>query len=279
MADKLPADVKKGTIDLSVSQDGKSLLTYYTLFEVGQFNDFLDPVEPQDPNKFIFVSNFNPAENQLLIKGDSYYLPDPKAAKSLHYQVVPEGGGKPVVEGEIKNVAEYYFQDVVTLPALKPGKYNVEAYLTLNDGKKLGPMSSDDRKEGRSQGLSRLVGQEIRHRSSGSSLPSPPLRTKGNTFKCWGREYTLNAMGLPDAVKSQNEAVLTSSRADRGGDQWQGRDDQARCAEDHRSDRLARPLRRQRERRGTGVHRQGLAGAGRLGLCGPDLPPAGRQDR
>jgi hypothetical protein len=208
LAEKLPADVTTGEINVSVSLADKPLLTYTALFNVGQYNWMLKPVEAKDQNKFAFITNYNPVRNQLLIKGDSYYLPDPSTAKSLEYRVIPEGSTKPIVEGAISNTAEFYFQDVLPL-SLQTGKYTVEAFLTLVDGKRLGPMTAAIEKKDEAKAFPEWWGRKFGN-TERVIPPFTAITHQENVFNCWGRQYALNALGLPDAVKSQDETVLAA---------------------------------------------------------------------
>jgi len=209
LADKLPTDVKTGLATLRVAQGETCLLSYAAYFHVGKYNRFMAPVKPRDPSKFSFTTAFNPVRNLLLVKADSYYLPDPDAAKSLAYRVLPDGSDKPVVEGTVNTVAEWYFQDVVDLPPLKPGKYTVEATMNLAGGKTLGPMTRAIEKKDEAEEFPLWWGKKF----GDVERVLPPftaMTRKDNTVTCWGREYKLNALGLPAAVASQGEAVLAA---------------------------------------------------------------------
>ena len=233
LAEKLPADVKAGEFSVSVKQDERVLLKYHALFQVGQYNWMLAPVKPADPAKFAFEARWNPLHQVALVKADSYYLPDPKAAKALKYRVTAETGGAPVAEGAITNVAEWYFQDLIALPALKEGKYRIEGSLELADGRTLGPLSATIEKKDESKAFPEWWGRKFgnvervlppfeamkrvqvagfRVQEKGGSGPDTRNLTPDtfSGFSCWGREYALNALGLPTVVKSQGEAVLAS---------------------------------------------------------------------
>jgi len=140
--EKLPSTVKDGKASIRVSQNGRLLLTYTTCFNVGALNWMLAPVQQPDPKKFTFQTRFNPVRSWLLIKGDTYYLPDPARAKSLSYRVIPKAGGKILAQGTLTRVADWYFQERLQLPPLSPGLYTVEASMHLDDGTTLGPMSA-----------------------------------------------------------------------------------------------------------------------------------------
>ena len=209
LSDKLPGDVKSGDLRVSVRQGDRVLLAYKTLFEVGKYNWMLAPVQPRDPAKFAFEAKWNPVRGTALVKADTYYLPDPKAAQSLRYRIVPEAGGSAVAEGNITNVAEWYFQDVIRLPNLKPGKYTIEGSLVLADGKTLGPLSATIEKKDEARAFPEWWGKKFGNIER-VLPPFTAMTRQGDEVTCWGRTYTLNALGLPKAIASQQAAVLAA---------------------------------------------------------------------
>ncbi|MBM4041322.1 MAG: hypothetical protein FJ290_22700 [Planctomycetes bacterium] len=212
LAEKLPADIKAGNLTVSVKQGDTALLRYKAFFEVGKYNWMLAPVTPPDPNKFAFEARWNPLRRMALVRADSYYLRDPKAAKALKYRVVPEGGRRAVAEGTVTNVAEWYFQDLISLPRLRAGKYTIEGALELADGRTLGPLSATIEKKDEARAFPEWWGKKF----GDTERVLPPFtaiqrpKSREAAFSCWGREYKLNALGLPTAVTSQSEAVLAA---------------------------------------------------------------------
>lgn len=213
---KLPDDVKSGPVDLSVTEGDTKLLTYYSFFKVGAYSHMLNPVKPRPDNKFAFETNYNPVRNNLLIKGDTYYLDDPESAEALIYRVYAKGEDEPIVEDKITRSAEWYLQEVVELPELDPGQYRIEATMKLAD-REIGPMQAGftvkDEAEEWPEWWNRDYGDTDQIIYPFSPIESvdrsvPGEKDKRDGFSCWGRDYVLNAMGLPDAVYSQGEEVL-----------------------------------------------------------------------
>jgi len=207
--EKLPEKVKSGSAEVRVLLDEHKLLTYFTYFRVGAYGYYLDPVKPRDPTKFSFSARFNPVRSWLLIKGDTYYLDNPAAAKALRYEVYREGKDKPIVEGRIDRVAEWYFQDVVQLPPLASGKYQVKAFMEMANGKKLGPVSDAFVKKDEAREFAPWWGTKY----GDIERVIPPytaISRSEATISCLGREYELNALGLPAAVRSQDAPVSAS---------------------------------------------------------------------
>ena len=206
MFDKLPDDVKTGKASVQVSLGTRKLLTYTTFFTVGTLNWMMGPATKADPNQFVFLTRFNPVRSWLMIKGDTYYLPENVTAKSLTYRVVPEGETKPIAEGVLTNIAEWYFQKRLELPPLKPGKYTVEATMQLADGRTLGPMKSTVEKKDEAKAFPEWWGKKFGNVER-VLPPFTAMTREGNNVSCWGRGYTLDALGLPAAITSQGKPV------------------------------------------------------------------------
>ena len=207
--EKLPDEVKSGVASLRVTQGAQTLLTYTAPFTVGAYDWMMSPVQPADPSKFAFETQYNPVRNQLLVKADSYYLPDPTAARALDFTLKQDGTGKVCYQGTVTHVAEWYLQDILTLPTLAPGKYTLAAVMKLADGKTLGPMTASIEKKDEARAFPAWWGKKFGN-TERVLPPFTAITRNGNRFTCWGRAYTLNALGLPDAVTSQQAAVLAA---------------------------------------------------------------------
>jgi len=208
--EKLPETVETGTMDVQVKQGKQQLFRYHAGFKVGSGAGILDPAPQPDPTQFAFQARFNPIRSWLLIKGDTYYLEDPAQAEALHYRVLPASGGQAVAEGRITQSAEYYLQEVLELPPLAPGEYRVEATMELADGRRLGPMTSAFVKKDEASEFGRWWGEK----QGDIERIIPPytaLTRKGDTIACLGREYELNALGLPVVIRSRSGDVSAAA--------------------------------------------------------------------
>jgi hypothetical protein len=144
---------------------------------------------------------------------------------------VPRLAKPPAIDGVISNAAEWYFRDIVPLPALAPGKFTVEASLVLKDGKALGPMKASIEKLDEAKAFPEWWGKGIGNadrvlppftalravqvsgvRNQESDKNDSRLPTSGTFagFACWGREYALSALGLPLSLTSQGRAILAA---------------------------------------------------------------------
>jgi hypothetical protein len=236
---KLPEDVKKGEVQVRVLLGngstgltaGRKLFQYYSRFEVGKFNQtMLAPVTPRDPGKFDWRTTWNPLKSLLRVGGDTYCLPDPKQARALRYRVTAKGSDTPIAEGHITRLFDFFLEDIIELPPLKPGTYRVEASMELAGGRKLGPFSRTFEKKDEAKEFARWWGKKCGNiervlkpfaplraakvsgfRVQGSGAETQNLKPETYSgFSLLGREYAFDALGLPLALRSQGEAVLAA---------------------------------------------------------------------
>ncbi|MEI6970845.1 MAG: glycoside hydrolase domain-containing protein [bacterium] len=231
--EKLPEKVRAGSAWVEVKQGARQLFRHTFNFKTGSNPLMMAPVPPPDTSKFAFETRFNPVRSWLLIKADTYYLEDSVHAKSLRYRVTAEADGKVIAEGQVILMADYYLQDVVELPQLEPGKYRVEAFMELVEGKVLGPMTGQFEKKDEASEFARWWGKKVGDVErvlapytairkvrvpGGAEAPgvkgtgreerkSKPVNVPG--FSLLGREYALDALGLPVAIRSAGESVLS----------------------------------------------------------------------
>ena len=204
--EKLPETIAEGLASVEVTQGDQQLFWYSVPFQVGAYPDLLSPAPPPDTTTFTFETRFNPVRSWLLIKGDTYYLEKSAQAVALHYRVVPVDTSEPVAEGRITQIAEYYLQDVLQLPTLAPGQYLVEATMELADGSIRGPMRGQFEKKDESAEFAHWWNTQ--HGDIERVLPPyTALKRRENTISSLGREYQLNALGLPQHMTSADEPL------------------------------------------------------------------------
>ena len=195
----LPEPVTAGQASVSVTQGEQRLYYYAVPFEVGAYAFMMSPTAPPDTTSFAFETRFNPVRSWLLVKGDTYYLEGAREAQSLQYRVLNADKAEPIAEGHITRIAEYYLQDVVQLPSLDPGTYRVEASMELTDGRVLGPMTGSFVKKDEAAEYAHWWDTE--HGDVERIIPPyTPLSLNGSTVGSLGRQYRLNALGLPDEI-------------------------------------------------------------------------------
>jgi len=207
--EKLPEDVKEGKMVLRASTGDKTLLSCTTPFKVGAYSNRIKRVPPPDPDKFAFSVKFNPLRLLLQIHADSYLLPDPKAVRALKYEIKHKETGKVITRGEITKAIAWYYSDVLTLKDVAPGTYEATAQFVLKDGKTFGPRTGTFVKKDEAKAFAHWWGKDPGN-SERVLAPFTAIRRRGNAFRCWGREYVFNALGLPDRISSQDGAVMAA---------------------------------------------------------------------
>ncbi len=204
--EKLPDAVKKGLASLRVTQGETTLLSYTVRFQRGAFAHMMAPVKPSDPNKFPFMMRFNPVRGWLSLRGDTYYLNDPKQAQNLQYRVLLKGSAKAIAEGTVTRISEWYFRTILKLPTLKPGDYTVEATMRLQDGRELGPMTQSFSKKDEAREYA--LWWDNKHGNIERIIPPyTAMKHNGASVGPWGRTYELSKLGMPSRIESQGEAV------------------------------------------------------------------------
>jgi hypothetical protein len=217
--EKLPRDLgkNKGDFFLLVTQADRVLYRTFAFFELGYPETWVKYTPPKAA--FPLSGTFNPVRNNFRLSADTYYLSDPGAAKAVHYAISREGGAKPVVEGTLDKVEDFYFTGLMDLPPMAQGRYTVDVRMELRDGTKLGPETAafeklDEAKAFGSWWQNKLGDPER------VIPPFEPIRSQrsevrgqgsaGESVSVLGRTYTLNALGLPAAIHSQGQPVMAS---------------------------------------------------------------------
>ena len=215
--EKLPEDVKEGKMSLRATLGDRTLLSCTTPFKVGEYANRIKPVPAPEPDKFAFSVKFNPIRGLLQIHGDSYMLPDPEAVRALKYEVKRNDTGKLIAKGEITKAIAWNYNDVLTLKDVAPGTYEATAQFVLKDGKTFGPRNGSFAKKDEAKAFAHWLGKDPgnaeRVLPPFTAIKRRPTRRTSQTsptFACWGREYAINALGLPAAVTSQGGPVLAA---------------------------------------------------------------------
>ncbi len=199
---------RTGGIWYHVTQGERELYRYYSFFKPGYDERWVKFFPPREA--FPLEVGFNPVRNNLKLRGDSYYLDDPSDAKALHYTITRDGDDQPVAEGKLTEVAYFYFDKLLQLPELAEGEYTLEARMELADGTLLGPESKRFRKLNEAEAFANWWNNDIGH-TERLIKPFTALTGEGDQIGLLGREYRINALGLPTAIASADDAVLADS--------------------------------------------------------------------
>jgi len=207
LREKLPDSLKKGHIYYRVSEGKRELFRYFAFFKVGYPESQMKFVPPE--SAFPFTGVFNPIRLSLFIDADAYYLNRPEDAKEVRYEVRHQDGKDILASGKLTKPLLSRFTKLVQLPALEEGQYVVEAFLHTKDGERLGPEQREfvklDESKAFGEWWKKGLGPVDR-----VIPPFVPMTRSGNRITVWGRSYTLNGLGLPDAVQSREGQVMAS---------------------------------------------------------------------
>ncbi len=199
---------RTGGIWYHVTQGERELYRYYSFFKPGYDERWVKHWPPKEA--FPLSAGFNPVRNNLQLRGDSYYLDQPADAQALHYTVTRDGDNRPVAEGTLTEVAYFYFDKLLQLPELKEGEYTVAARLELRDGTTLGPETARFRKLNEAKAFAEWWNNDLGH-TERLIKPFTALTGRRDRVALLGREYRLNALGLPNAITAANDQVLAGS--------------------------------------------------------------------
>jgi hypothetical protein len=206
--EKLPRDLatRKGGIFYRVTQGERELYRYYAFFQLGYPETWVTYTPPKAA--FPVSGTFNPVRNNLLLRADSYYLPDPSAAKAVHYTIRREGDPGIVAEGTIDRIEQFYFTRLLDLPPMREGAYRVESRMALRDGRVLGPEVTTFKKLDEAKSFAAWWKNDL-GQTERLIPPFTALSGKRDQVSVVGRTYRLNALGLPAGIAAQDGEVLT----------------------------------------------------------------------
>ncbi len=196
---------RTGGLWYQVTQGDRELYRYYAFFKPGYAQNWVTYTPPKEA--FPLSAGFNPVRNNLQLRGDSYYLDDPADARALHYTVTREGDSEPVAQGVLDEMDHHYFERLLELPPLPEGQYTVEARLELRDGSELGPETASFRKEDEANVFADWWENDI-GQTERLIPPYTALSGRRGRVAVLGREYRLNALGLPTAITAAGGDVL-----------------------------------------------------------------------
>jgi hypothetical protein len=208
--EKLPREIgkNKGGLYFRVTQGDKELYRYYAYFELGYPENWVKYTPSKEA--FPLSGTFNPVRNNFLITADAYYLDKPEMVKQVRYTVTREGESKAVISGTITKASYKSYTSLLQMPTLPEGTYNVEAFMDLSDGKSLGPVKTKFKKLDESKEFVAWWNNKIGNIER-VIPPFTAIKRKGQQVNLWGRQYTLNALGMPKEILSNGKAISASA--------------------------------------------------------------------
>ena len=209
LSEALPRDIgkNKGGIYFRITQGEKEIYRYYAFFALGYDARWVKFTAPKEA--YPVTVKFNSLRGKLLLDADAHYLANPEAVKTLHYKILLEGEEKPVLSGKISDKKHDLFETMLEMPDLKPGKYKVETTMELADGTSVGPESKGFQKLDEPKVFADWWKNNIGN-TERVIAPFTEITVKKDTVGVWGRSYKLDALGLPEAIDSQEKPVLAA---------------------------------------------------------------------
>ncbi len=207
--EKFPRDLGKntGVVYFQVAEGDKEIYRYYSFFQLGYPENWTKYQAPKAA--FPLSASFNPARNNLVISGDSYYLADPNSAVKMKYSVSADNAAKPVAEGVIDTCRTFYFSKFLELPDLKEANYVVTGSLVTADGKEVGPAAAGFKKLDEAKAFAAWWNNKIGD-TERVIKPFTPMTRKDSAVSLWGRTYKLDELGMPMEVTSQGKSILAA---------------------------------------------------------------------
>ena len=161
------------------------------------------------PASFNMAAKYNPVTHKIWIEADTLdaQLPDGTSAAGAVWSL--KKGTQKVAEGSIDKFIYYKYQDLVQLPSLKPGKYDVSVSLIDAEGAALLTRSTEIEKKDEAKEFPEWWGKKYGN-SEQLLKPFEPLRASGNKITVTRREYELDSLGLPVQIEANDGPVLTT---------------------------------------------------------------------
>ncbi|MBI2200492.1 MAG: hypothetical protein HYU43_00940 [Armatimonadetes bacterium] len=195
-----------GHLFYQVKEGDQELFRTFAYFKAGYPENWVKH-SPPPKGSFPLTATFNPVRSNLFIQVDAYFLDRPEDAVEVPYAVRKEGIKGFITSGVIRHPHLSRFQELMNLPVLSEGSYEVEAFLVMKDGQKLGPQRTKFSKLNEAKAFAEWWDKDLGNIER-VIPPFEPIRREGAEVDLWGRAYRLNALGLPDDIRSQNAPVL-----------------------------------------------------------------------
>ncbi len=155
----------------------------------------------------VMKAAFNPVRSNIELAMDLLDVPESEREGAQgEWKVRKSGDDAPIAGGKLLREHESWLRDLVELPKLAPGNYEIDLSLLDKNGKVLYSRTSkieklDETKE--------FPWWRTKAGNPDQLLPPfTPLSVKAGVAGCWGREYHLDGMAFPSRIVSQAGDVL-----------------------------------------------------------------------
>jgi len=196
----------------SVTLGGEPVYTYHLAFQ-GTDKSYL-AARPR-PNILECEANWNPVRGLLFLSADTLDAPLPSGGKAAGAEYEIAKDGKVVKQGRLGHFVYYKYEDLVELPDVQPGEYQVKVSLVDAAGKRL--LTRNDiklAKKDEAKEFAKWWGNKLGDTEK-VLAPFEPLRVSGGgpfgggtKIACARRVYHLDSLGLPRQIESNGGEVL-----------------------------------------------------------------------
>lgn len=201
------------TVALAAAEAGTPpLYNYHLKFHKDEEKKHLQ-YTPKDL-AFNMQTRYNPVTHKIWIEADSLdaRLPAGQKAAGAHYAI--QQGETTVAEGRIDKFVYYKYQDLVQLPTLAPGTYEVAVSLTDGDGKALLTRTASIEKKDEAKEFpawwGKTFGNPEQLLRGFEPLKTGRSRDSRTAVTCVNRTFAFDSLGLPVQVTANDGPVLTA---------------------------------------------------------------------
>jgi len=201
-------------VTLADRPEAEPVCFYHLSFVKDDKKAYLQYTPKHEP--FRLETTYNPVRSTLWISADTLDAEIAAGAKpaAAEFQVASEDG-KVVHSGRVKQFVQWKYEDLVQIPPLAPGKYQATVRLVDSAGAALA-VRDDVRFEKKDEPavFAKWWGNRI-GQTQRVLKPFEPLKVAGGllapvSVSPIGRQYTLDAVGLPQRIVSNGGDVLTA---------------------------------------------------------------------
>lgn len=161
--------------------------------------------------QFDVATQFNPVTNKLWVSGDTLDAPlPPGGAQPAGLKWLVARDGRTLAAGSLDRLLNYKYEDLLDLPPLSPGRYNVSLSLVDARGEVL--LARDDQSFVKKDEAKEFAAWWHTKLGDADKLLKPfePLKVAGDTLTCTRRAYTLDGLGLPRQIVANGGPLLSA---------------------------------------------------------------------
>jgi len=162
------------------------------------------------PQIFNMAAKYNPVSHKIWIEADTLDAQLPEGTKAAGASWRLTQGDKTIADGRISKFIYHKYQDLIQLPALAPGDYEVEVSLIDDAGKALVSRNKKISKKDEAAEYPEWWGKKFGNPEQ-LLKPFEPLRAQGNKVNVTRRTFELDSLGLPIQIQANDGDVLTDS--------------------------------------------------------------------